>query len=137
MTVTLVVALLVHPNVLVNVYVRVYVPTAVAVGTKLNPETPIPLQLPPLGVPSRGTNVSLIHILLVERLVTVTTGIGLTVRVAAAELTNCPQLLVKTNRYRLPLMEVVVGDTVRVVVYEPPVVRLVQVAPPLVLTCHW
>ncbi|MFN9961007.1 MAG: hypothetical protein ACK55I_48625, partial [bacterium] len=56
------------------------VPTAVAVGTKLIPEVPIPLQLPPTGVPFNGTSVSLIQIR-AGRLPALTTGNGLSVMV--------------------------------------------------------
>ena len=51
-----------------------------AVGIKLNPETPIPLQLPPTGVPVNATSVSEIQILFVSA-VALTTGAGLTVMV--------------------------------------------------------
>ena len=55
-----------------------------AEGTKLNPDTPIPLQLPPAGVPTSVTSVSLIQILCNG--CAVTFGF-VTVRIAALEVT--------------------------------------------------
>lgn len=82
----------------------------VAEGIKLNPDTPGPLQLPPTGVPTNGTSVSLIHILLVSG-VPVTVGIGFTVRVIEEDVTLCPQLLVTITRYLL-LFKVVAAPVI-------------------------
>lgn len=55
-----------------------HVPVAVAVGTKFIPEVPIPLQLPPTGVPFSGTNVSLRQ-MRAGKVPALTTGSGFTV----------------------------------------------------------
>ena len=111
-------------------------PTAVDVGTKLKPETPIPLQFPPTGEPANGIKVSLIQIL-EARAAAVTTGKALTVSVATDEVVVCPQLFVTSTLYLLLFCVVTVPVIVNVGVYEPPIVRLVQVTPASVLTCHW
>ena len=59
---------------------------AVAPGTKLNPDTPIPLQLPPVGPAVSGTNVSLIQILVGKGAIDIGV-LALTVSVALAEVT--------------------------------------------------
>ena len=74
------VARLVQPFRSLNVYVIGQVPTAVAVGTKFMPDVPIPLQLPPTGVPLSGTKVSLIQ-MRAGKVPALTTGSGLTVMV--------------------------------------------------------
>ena len=88
-----------------------YVPTAVAPGIKLKPDTPIPLQLPPTGVPTSGTSVSLIQILRFQRSVAVTGVSAFTVSVAAFEVTVL-QVLVIITLYLLPESVVVVPATV-------------------------
>src|ERR1044071_4672216 len=83
-TFAIVVAAAEQPEALVNEYVRVYVPTAVTAGIKLKPDTPMPLQLPPTGLPDKAIGWSLKHILFGKE-VTVTVGDALTVSVATLE----------------------------------------------------
>ncbi len=101
----------------------------------MNPETPIPDQLPPVGEPTSGTNVSLRHILAGSG-VAVTTGLALTVRIIAFEVIVIPQLFVMITLYLLLFIARVTLLNVSVGVNEPPVVRLTHVTPRSVLTCH-
>ena len=68
-------------------------PTAVAEGTKLNPDTPMPLHEPPTGEPTSGTNVSLIQILDGSG-EAVTAGLGFTCNTDAFEVVLCPHVFV-------------------------------------------
>ena len=111
-----------------------YVPTAVAGGTKLLPDTPIPLQLPPTGDADKATNVSLRQILAGNGVIVMALGV-VTVKVAAPFDVIVEQLLLAITRYRKPLDAIVTAGTTSEALFAPAI--FVQVAPPSVLTCHW